>query len=72
MLGKLPGLPPQGYFNIWPDILRSAREIAAQEPGPMTVLPSPQAIAILEQGSAVARELELYRNSDSLVPVAPE
>ena len=45
VLKKLPGPRVSGYFSTWPDIVLSAREIAAQEPRPMRVLPSPQAIS---------------------------
>ena len=48
VLRKLPGPRVQGYFSAWPDVLLSAREIARQEPKPMKVLPSPQAISRME------------------------
>jgi hypothetical protein len=38
-----------GYFNTWPDIVRTSREIAAMEPQPMRVWPSAAAITRLEQ-----------------------
>ena len=31
-LRKLPPVKAQGYFNTWPDIVRTSREIAAMEP----------------------------------------
>ena len=31
-LRKLPPVKARGYFNAWPDIVRSAREIAAMDP----------------------------------------
>jgi hypothetical protein len=37
-LRKLPPVKAQGYFNTWPDIVRTSREIAAMEPQPMRVL----------------------------------
>lgn len=49
VLRKLPGPRRQGYFSSWPDILLSAREIASQQPRPMRVLPSPQAITRMEE-----------------------
>ena len=39
-LRKLPPVRVTGYFNAWPEIVRSAKEIAAMEPQPMRVLPS--------------------------------
>jgi hypothetical protein len=58
VLAKLPGLPSQGYFSTWPDVLLSAREIARQEPKPMRVLPSPQAITRMEETITWNRFLE--------------
>ena len=48
-LRKLPPVKARGYFSAWPDIARSPREIAAMEPEPMRVPPSPAAITRLEQ-----------------------
>lgn len=48
-LRKLPPVTARGYFNAWPDIVRTSREIAAMEPQPMRVRPSPAAITRLEQ-----------------------
>ena len=48
-LRKLPPVKAQGYFNTWPDIVRTSREIAAMEPQPMRVWPSDAAITRLEQ-----------------------
>lgn len=48
-LRKLPSAAPRGHGSHWPQILRSAREIAAMEPEPMRVWPSPAAITRLEQ-----------------------
>ena len=48
-LRKLPPVKAQGYFNTWPDIVRTSREIAAMEPQPMRVWPSTAAITRLEQ-----------------------
>lgn len=49
VLKRLPGPRVRGYFGSWPEVLLSAREIAAQEPKPMKVLPSPQAISRMEE-----------------------
>ena len=48
-LRKLPSAAPRGHGCHWPQILRSAREIAAMEPEPMRVWPSAAAITRLEQ-----------------------
>lgn len=48
-LRKLPPVKAQDYFNTWPDIVRTSREIAAMEPQPMRVWPSAAAITRLEQ-----------------------
>ena len=48
-LRKLPPVRVTGYFNAWPEVLRSAKEIAAMEPEPMRVLPSTGAITRLER-----------------------
>ena len=48
-LRKLPPVRVTGYFNAWPEVLRSAKEIAAMEPQPMRVLPSTGAITRLER-----------------------
>jgi len=39
----------QGYFNAWPQVIRTEREILAMEPEPMRVWPSAAAISRLEQ-----------------------
>ena len=48
-LRKLPPVRVTGYFNAWPEVLRSAKEIAAMEPEPMRLLPSTGAITRLER-----------------------
>ena len=48
-LRKLPPVKAQGYFNTWPDVVRTSREIAFMEPVPMRVWPSAAAITRLEQ-----------------------
>ena len=48
-LRKLPPVRVTGYFNAWPEVLRSAKEIAAMEPEPMRILPSTGAITRLER-----------------------
>ena len=48
-LRKLPPVEVQGYFGTWPQVLRTKREIAAMEPEPMRVWPSPAAITRLER-----------------------
>ena len=48
-LRKLPPVRVTGYFNAWPEVLRSAKEIAGMEPEPMRVRPGADAITRLEQ-----------------------
>lgn len=48
-LRKLPPVKVQGYFNTWPEMVHSSREIAAMEPQPMRLWPSTAAITRLEQ-----------------------
>ena len=48
-LRKLPPVKAQGYFNTWPEIVRTSREIAFMEPEPMRIRPSAAAITRLEQ-----------------------
>jgi hypothetical protein len=50
-LRTLPPVKVQGYFNTWPGIVRTSREIAAMEPQPMRIWPSAAAITRLEQTS---------------------
>jgi len=50
-LRKLPPVKAQGFFNAWPDIVRTSSEIAAMDPQPMRVWPSAAAITRLEQTS---------------------
>ena len=45
----LPGVMPQGFFNAWPEYFHSFADKVEQEPKPMRVLPSPQAISRMEQ-----------------------
>jgi Domain of unknown function (DUF6362) len=58
VLRQLPPVRLSGYFSTWPEILLSAREIAAQEPKPIKVLPSPQAISRMEEAITWNRFLE--------------
>ena len=48
-LRRLPPVKARGYFGVWPEVLRTSREIAAMEPQPMRVWPSAAAITRLEQ-----------------------
>jgi len=48
-LRKLPPVKVRGYFNAWPQIVHTDREILAMEPQPMRVWPSASAITRLEQ-----------------------
>jgi len=48
-LRKLPPVQVTGYFNAWPEVQRSKREIAAMEVQPLRLRASPEAIARLDQ-----------------------
>ena len=50
-LRKLPPVKVPGFFNAWPDTVRTNREIAAMEPQPIRIWPSAAAISRLEQTS---------------------
>ena len=47
-LRKLPPVKAKGYFNVWPEVARTRREIAAKEPQTMRVWPSADAITRLD------------------------
>ena len=49
VLKRLPEPRRQGYFGTWPAILHSFADKVGQEPRPMRVLPSPQAISRMEE-----------------------
>jgi hypothetical protein len=49
VLKRMPEPRRQGYFSTWPQIVHSFGDIAGQEPRPMKVLPSPQAISRMEE-----------------------
>lgn len=46
-LRKLPPVKGQSYFNAWPQVIRTEREILAMEPEPMRVWLSAAAISRL-------------------------
>lgn len=48
-LRRLPEEKPQGYFNVWPPVVRTAWEILAMEPQPLLLLATPQAIDRMEE-----------------------
>jgi hypothetical protein len=48
-LCKLPPVKAHGYFNVWPEVVRTRREVAGMEPQPMRVWPSAAAITRLDQ-----------------------
>lgn len=48
-LRRLPEEKPQGYFNVWPPVVRTAWEILAMEPQPLRLLATPQAIDRMEE-----------------------
>ena len=45
VLKRLPEPRRQGYFSTWPEFVYSFADKVGQEPKPMRVLPSPQAIS---------------------------
>jgi hypothetical protein len=49
VLKRLPEPRRQGYFSTWPAVLHSFGDKVGQEPKPMRVLPSPQAISRMEE-----------------------
>jgi len=49
VLKRLPEPRRQGYFSTWPEIIHSFADKVGQEPKPMRVLPSPQAISRMEE-----------------------
>ena len=48
-LRKLPAVRVRGYFNAWPEIVRSPREIATGDIKPMRLRPLPDAIDRMEE-----------------------
>jgi hypothetical protein len=48
-LRRLSDDKPQGYFNIWPPIVRTTCEIIAKERQPMKVLATPQTIDRMDE-----------------------
>lgn len=52
VLRRLPGLRSQGYFGTWPEIQRTAKEIAEGMPRPMR-LPPPSSAAITRTEEAI-------------------
>jgi len=49
VLKRLPEPRRQGYFSTWPEFVYSFADKVGQEPKPMRVLPSPQAISRMEE-----------------------
>ena len=49
VFAQLPAVKPKGFFNAWPEYLHSFADKVGQEPKPMRVLPSPQAISRMEE-----------------------
>ena len=48
-LRRLPDDKPQGYFNVWPPIVRTRWEIMAMETQPMKVWATPQSIDRMDE-----------------------
>ena len=49
VLKRLPNDRRRGYFSTWPEVIHSFADQVGQEPRPMRVLPSPQAISRMEE-----------------------
>lgn len=49
VLKRLPEPKLLGYFSTWPEFVYSFADKVGQEPKPMRVLPSPQAISRMEE-----------------------
>ena len=49
VLKRLPEPRLSGYFSTWPEFVYSFADKVGQEPKPMRVLPSPQAISRMEE-----------------------
>jgi hypothetical protein len=49
VLKRLPEPKLSGYFSTWPEFVYSFADKVGQEPKPMRVLPSPQAISRMEE-----------------------
>lgn len=47
-LRRLPPVKVQGYFNLW-SAIHTSEEVAAMEPRPLRITPSPAAISRLEE-----------------------
>ena len=48
-LRRLPDDKPQGYFNVWPAIVRTRWEIMAMETQPMKIWATPQSIDRMDE-----------------------
>ena len=49
VLKRMPEPRLSGYFSTWPEFVHSFADKVEQEPKPMRVLPSPQAISRMEE-----------------------
>lgn len=57
---RLPPVPVQGYFNVWPTIIRQQWETLSHEAIPMRpVPPSPEAIERMEEAMRWVQWLEV-------------
>jgi hypothetical protein len=66
VLKQLPGPRPQGYFSTWPEILRSAKELAQAMPVPMR-RPPPSSAAISRMEEAITWNRFLERDDAHLM-----
>jgi hypothetical protein len=70
VLKQLPGLRPQGYFSTWPEIQRSAKELAQAMPVPMR-RPPPSSASISRMEEAITWNRFLERDEANLMWAAP-
>jgi hypothetical protein len=66
VLRRLPPLRVAGYFGTWPEIQRSAKELAAAAPTPMR-LPPPSSAAISRMEEAITWNRFLERDDAHLM-----
>ena len=66
VLRRLPPVRVAGYFGTWPEIQRTAKELAAAAPTPMR-LPPPSSAAISRMEEAITWNRFLERDDAQLM-----
>jgi hypothetical protein len=66
VLKQLPGLRPQGYFGTWPEIQRTAKELAQAMPVPMR-RPPPSSASISRMEETITWNAFLQREEVELM-----